>query len=68
MSGGSHDYIFCKIDQYLSGGEFRDEQVDGMVEDFIKLTKALEWWQSGDKGEEDYREVLMQFKDKWLRG
>lgn len=39
-----------------------------MVEDFVKLSKALEWWQSGDISAEDYREVLIEFKDKWLKG
>jgi hypothetical protein len=26
----------------------------------------LEWWQSGDYGEDTYRETVKKFKDKWF--
>lgn len=65
MSGGSHSYIFADIDNQLCGQMF-DPELNDLMEDISKLAHDLEWWQSGDYGEEDYREAVIKFKEKWF--
>ena len=67
MSGGSHDYIYCKIDEYLCG-QMHDPVMDEMMEDNKKVAHDLEWWESSDISEETYRETVAAFKQKWLNG
>lgn len=65
MSGGSFDYMYSKIlDTYK--GELHDQELEEMLEDFCGLLKALEWWQSCDKSEEQYGMAVHEFKQKWL--
>ena len=65
MSGGSYDYKFCVIDDYYVG-EMHDAELDEMMKDIVELLHDLEWWQSADIGEEDYRNTVRAFKDKWF--
>lgn len=65
MSGGSFDYMYFKIrDTYQ--GELDDPDLESLLSDFCEVLKALEWWQSGDTSEEDYRKVAKDFKMQWL--
>lgn len=65
MSGGSFDYMYSKIrDTYK--GELDDPELEDILEGFCEVLKALEWWQSGDRSEEDYRKTVENFKKKWL--
>lgn len=65
MSGGSHDYAYSKVDrEYV--GHMHDPELDEMIEGLVKVLHDVEWWQSGDIGEEAYRETTKEFKDKWL--
>lgn len=65
MSGGSFDYEYSRIrDAYA--GQMCDEELDGMMEDLIPLLKSLEWWQSADISEEEYRAEAAAFKAKWF--
>ena len=64
MSGGSYNYEYSRVkDEYCE--RMFDDELNDMMEDLVKVLHDLEWWQSGDCGEDDYRESVKQFKDKW---
>jgi hypothetical protein len=65
MSGGTYDYLCFKIEDTYAERTY-DEELDEMIVDLAKVLHDLEWWQSGDIGEEDYRKTLRWFKDKWF--
>lgn len=65
MSGGSYDYNYCTIREYYVG-DMHDVELDEMMEDLVELLHDLEWWQSGDIDEDDYRKTVKAFKDKWF--
>jgi hypothetical protein len=65
MSGGSYDYMYFKIEDTYSEKTY-DIELDEMIIDLCNVLHDLEWWQSGDSGEEKYRKTLQQFKDKWF--
>lgn len=67
MSGGSFNYEYITIEE-LYFGEMQDADLDEMMKDLCELLHDLEWWQSGDYNEEDYRKSAKAFKQKWLRG
>lgn len=65
MSGGSFNNIYWKLeDECLDRME--EPLLDAMLVDFIKVLHDLEWWQSGDYGEEQYRQTAREFKEKWF--
>ena len=65
MSGGAYDYKFEELkNTYV--GRMHDIELDALMKDLIPLLKELEWWQSGDTSQEDYRSAVKKFKDKWL--
>ena len=65
MSGGSHDYIYSKIEFELCD-QMEDDELNELVADFAKVAHDLEWWKSGDIEEDDYRETVNNFKLKWF--
>ena len=65
MSGGSFDYEYHRVDEYYVGF-MEDDELDEMMADLVELLHDLEWWKSGDYGGEQYREPVVQFKDKWF--
>lgn len=65
MSGGSYNYIYCQLKSECAGQMF-DCEMDDMIRDLCEVLHDLEWWQSGDSGEEEYRETLRKFKQKWF--
>ena len=65
MSGGSHNYIFADIENQLCG-RMSDPELNDLMEDISELAHDLEWWQSGDYDEEDYRKTVTKFKKKWF--
>ena len=67
MSGGSYDYICYKIENECAGRMY-DAEMNDLIKDLCDLLHALEWWQSGDSSEFDYREKLSRFKTKWFKG
>lgn len=67
MSGGSYDYIYAQLREACSGAMY-DAEMDDLIEDLCKVLHDLEWWQSGDTGEESYRKSLAEFKKKWFQG
>lgn len=65
MSGGSHDYVCFKIEDELCGKMY-DPELNDLMEDIAGLAQDLEWWDSGDISEEDYRKAVRDFKKKWF--
>ena len=65
MSGGSYSHEYFRVeDEYV--GRMFDKELDKMMEDLCKLLHDLEWWQSCDYCEEDYRKTVREFKNKWF--
>lgn len=66
MSGGSHNYAYSTIeDTYVD--EMHDPILNEMMRDLVNVLYDLEWWQSGDYGEEKYRETVKEFKEKYFK-
>ena len=65
MSGGSYNYISSRLLGECQNNMF-DEEMNDLLIDFAKVLHDLEWWQSGDYGEEQYRETVREFKKKWF--
>ncbi len=64
FSGGSYDYSYEHLDIYYHS--VFDEELDLMIQDLREVLHDLEWWQSCDISEEDYRKTLNNFKNKWF--
>lgn len=64
MSGGAFDYGFYHINDYAKACD--DEVIKQLLEDVATLCHDLEWYESGDTGEEDWEESKRVFKDKWF--
>lgn len=67
MSGGSYDYICYKLERECAGRMY-DAEMNDLIRDLVIVLNDLEWWQSGDRSEEDYRSTLSKFKEKWFKG
>lgn len=67
MSGGSHNYIYYKIEEELVG-QMEDEELDDLMNDIATLAHDLEWYHNSDKSRDDYRETVQKFKSKWFKG
>lgn len=65
FSGGSYDYKYYVVDEYYNGRMF-DAELNELIRDLIPILKSVEWWQSSDTSEEDYREDVAKFKKKWF--
>lgn len=74
MSGGHFDY--WSLPDELSDA-WQDHEVDELVQDLFRngefsvrgyggLLQSLDFYLSGDIGEEDYREAVSSFKAKWM--
>ena len=66
MSGGSFNYTCYLIDDIYSG-RMEDVELDDLLTDFIQVLHDLEWWKSDDYSEEQYRETVTKFKNRWLK-
>lgn len=66
MSGGSFNYKYQELDEYI--GHTHDSELDGLLIDLRNVLHDLEWWQSCDYSEDQYRTSLKKFKKKWLAG
>jgi len=65
MSGGSYDYTYSRVEeQYV--GRMYDIELDDMMKDLVQVLYGLEWWQSSDWSEDQYRKVANKFKAKWF--
>ena len=66
MSGGSYDYKYYILDDYYVGRMY-DKELNEMMKDLVEVLHDVEWWQSCDISEEDYRETVNKFKKKWFK-
>lgn len=66
MSGGSHGYIFGRIEDELCG-QMEDVELNDLIADVAKLAHDLEWYHSGDICKDDYKKSVQEFKCKWFR-
>lgn len=67
MSGGSFNYMYARIlDNYYN--EMQDCEMNDLIMDLCAVLHDLEWWQSGDYGEDEYRKSVEDFKKKWISG
>lgn len=66
MSGGSHNYIYCRIENDLVG-QMEDRELDDLMKDIVTLAHDLEWYHSADTSRDDYRKSVRKFKDKWFK-
>ena len=66
MSGGSYDYRYYTVDEYYVGKMY-DSELNEMMKDLIRVLHDVEWWQSDDISEEDYRKTVDDFKKKWFK-
>lgn len=65
MSGGSYNYTCYRVeDEYV--GAMHDAELDEMMKDLVDVLHDVEWWQSSDIGEDDYRKTVKAFKKKWF--
>ena len=60
------DRGFSRSAQARRKNPFKDFIISELVYDVFCLLHSFDWYESGDTGEEDYREDVMRFKDKWL--
>ena len=65
MSGGSYGYISYQLLEECEGRMY-DAELDELIKDLSEVLHDLEWWQSGDTVEEDYRRTVCSFKAKWF--
>ncbi len=65
MSGGSHEYIYCRLQEMCEGQMF-DPEMDELIHDLCEVLHDLEWWQSCDISETEYRKTVFNFKRKWF--
>lgn len=67
MSGGSYNYIASQLRDECEN-QMYDEEMNDFINDLCEVLHDLEWWQSGDTSEAQYRETLSEFKAKWFNG
>ena len=67
MSGGSYNYIYSQLENECEG-QMYDAEMNMLIKDLCKVLHDLEWWQSCDYSEEQYRETVARFKEKWFKG
>lgn len=65
MSGGSYNYEYSTVD-YTYVGHMHDAELNELMRDLVGVLHDLEWWQSGDIGEDSYRKTVKDFKDRWI--
>lgn len=67
MSGGSYSYIYSTLLNECDGAMY-DAEMNDMIRDLADVLHDLEWWQSSDSSEDNYRTTLAKFKAKWFKG
>lgn len=71
------DSLRINAEQYLVG-RMHDEELDAMMADLFAYGRddtkdqagpviALSMWEASDWGEDEYREAVKRFKDKWFK-
>lgn len=65
MSGGSYEYVSCKIEEAAEYA--RDLEIKELLKDLAEVLHADEYAYDGDISEESYKETLSKFKKKWFK-
>ena len=65
MSGGSMDYIYCRLEGCATG-KMRDRELEAMLKDFVKVLHDCEWSEDCDISDDEYFETVRKFKKKWF--
>ena len=66
MSGDAFEYMCYSIED-MYDNELEDDQLNELLLDFCKVLHDLEWYRSDDISQEDYKQTVKQFKEKWLK-
>lgn len=66
MSGGEFEYM-CYTIEDMYENELEDDQLNELLLDFCKVLHDLEWYRSDDISQEDYKQTVKKFKEKWLK-
>jgi hypothetical protein len=64
MSGGSMDYFFGRMEEITH--LIPDLEIRALWKDLCTLMHDIEWYTSGDYGDETYSKAVMKFKNKWF--
>jgi hypothetical protein len=67
MSGGSHDYQYYHLEEYIDSMKKYDAELASLLEDVRTLCHDLEWYESGDYGLDTWQESMEGFKQKWYK-
>jgi len=65
MSGGSYEYGYITL-KHIFAGRMYDRELDDLITDLVPVLHDLEWWQSSDISEDEYRATVNAFKQKWF--
>ena len=65
MSGGSHDYLYSRVEE-LFVGKMYDIELNDLMKDVANIMHDLEWYDSGDYDPDGYFDTVKAFKKKWF--
>jgi len=66
MSGGEYQYMYYKVEDIYCN-RMHDAELNELIKDLVPVLQSVEWWQSGDTEEKDYRDIVKEFKEKWFK-
>lgn len=66
MSGGSHNYQFYQLNDYVESMKKYDPELAEMMADVVTLCHDIEWFESGDYSYEDLEASMQRFKRSWM--
>ena len=72
MSGGHFEYFQYKMqdvaEQICPRETTKEEKICGkLMKDFADVIHELDWWLSGDTGQEQFLAEFNKFQKKWLK-
>lgn len=66
MSGGSHDYQFHCLENYIESMRKYDSELADLMDDVMRLCHDIEWYESGDYDLVELQSSIADFKDSWM--
>lgn len=66
MSGGSHNYQFYHLNDYVESMKKYDPELASLMEDVVNLCHDIEWFESGDYSYGDLEISMEDFRTKWM--
>lgn len=64
---GMDEHYAASVKEARRQNPFQDKQLSELTFDLFCLLHSLDWYLSGDTGEQTYRKDLAFFKKKWLK-